>query len=53
MIPRADQYSLMGGQIRKGGYPPGSINDAYSPGYAKVGTPGASEPYFWVPQVTS
>ena len=53
MIPRADQYSPMGSRIRKGGYSPGSINDVYAPGYAKVGTPGASTPYFWVPQVMS
>ena len=53
MIPRAYWYSLMGGRIRKGGYSPGSINDVYLPGYAKAGTPGASAPYFWIPQVTS
>ena len=53
MISRADWYSLMGGQIRKGGYSPRSINDAYLSGYAKVKTPRASALYFWVPQVTS
>ena len=52
MIPRTDQHSLTGGRIRKGGYSPRSINDVYLSGYAKVRTPGASAPYFWVPQVT-
>ena len=53
MIPGADWHSPMGSQIRKGGYSPGSINDVYLPGYAKARTPGASAPYFWVPQVMS